>query len=166
VLHCKEPKAQFSNNPTCSRFNMNRRRGHRSYTKGISKLITIGRGPESLLRRPSMVTQEPDSDSYYHYLREDIVEKEDWRCFHTVNGEHHWSIWHMVPNECTTELVVILMCKDLIWSVLLKQAFESLRMSQLRRCSLLANLSSFPISFFLWVAQFSTGGRQTIISIL
>jgi hypothetical protein len=54
-----------------------------------------------------MVTQEPDSDSYYHYLREDIVEKEDWRCFHTVNGEHHWSIWHMVPNECTTELVVI-----------------------------------------------------------
>ncbi|CAK9882974.1 unnamed protein product [Sphagnum jensenii] len=67
-------------------FNMNRRRGHRSYTKGISKLITIGRGPESLLRRPSMVTQEPDSDSYYHYQREDIVEKEDWRCFHTVNG--------------------------------------------------------------------------------
>jgi hypothetical protein len=58
-----------------------------------------------------MVTQEPDSDSYYHYLREDIVEKEDWRCFHTVNGEHDWSIWHMVPNECTTELVDILMCK-------------------------------------------------------
>jgi hypothetical protein len=165
VLCRKESKAQFSNNPACSRFNMNRRRAHRSYAKGISKLITIGRGPESLLRRPAMVTQEPDSDSYYHYQREDIVEKEDWRCFHTVNGEHHWSIWHMVPNECT-ELVFILMCKDLIWSVLLKQAFESLRMSQLRRCSLLAKLSSFPMSFFLWVAQFSTGGRQTIISIL
>jgi hypothetical protein len=40
----KSPKAQFSNNPTCSRFNMNRRRAHRSYSKGISKLITIGRG--------------------------------------------------------------------------------------------------------------------------
>ncbi len=117
-------------------------------------------GPESLLRRPAMVTQEPDSDSYYHYLREDIVEKEDWRCFHTVNGEHHWSVWHMVPNECTTELVVILMCKDLIWSVLLKQAFESLRMSQLQRCSLLGKLSTFPKKFFLWVANSALEGGK------
>jgi hypothetical protein len=36
-----------------------------------------------------MVTQEPDSDSYYHYKREDTVEKEDWRCFHTVDGEYY-----------------------------------------------------------------------------
>ncbi|CAK9877743.1 unnamed protein product [Sphagnum jensenii] len=67
-------------------FTINGPHAHRSYTKGICKLITIRRGPELLLHRPGMVTQEPDSDSYYHYKREDTVEKEDWRCFHTVDG--------------------------------------------------------------------------------
>ncbi|CAM6079958.1 unnamed protein product [Sphagnum tenellum] len=67
-------------------FNMNGPRPHRSYTKRISKLITIGTGRESLLGRPTMVMKEPDSDCYYNYQREDTVEKEDWRCFHTVNG--------------------------------------------------------------------------------
>ncbi|CAM6011988.1 unnamed protein product [Sphagnum balticum] len=67
-------------------FNMNGPRSHRSYTKRISKLITIGTGRESLLGRPTMVMKEPDSDCYYNYQREDTIEKEDWRCFHTVNG--------------------------------------------------------------------------------
>lgn len=58
----------------------------RSVTRGISKLITIGRGPGSRLRRPSMVSpQEADSDGYYNY-RGDTFEQADWRCFSTVNG--------------------------------------------------------------------------------
>ncbi|KAG0595475.1 hypothetical protein M758_UG169300 [Ceratodon purpureus] len=53
---------------------------------GIGKLITIGRGPEALLRRPSMVTQDPDSEGLFNYREGDTFEAADWRCFHTVNG--------------------------------------------------------------------------------
>ncbi|KAG6548451.1 hypothetical protein Mapa_009938 [Marchantia paleacea] len=67
-------------------FKLNGPRHHRSYSRGLNKLITIGRGPELLLRRASMVSpQTSDSDSYYQ--REgDTVEQADWRCFRTVNG--------------------------------------------------------------------------------
>jgi hypothetical protein len=87
-------------------------------------------GPESLLRRPAMVTQEPDSDSYYHYLREDIVEKEDWRCFHTVNGLRIF--------EDVTASKVLFTGKVVYFSKKI-----------------------LPLG-----SKFSTGGRQTILSIL
>ncbi|KAG0630717.1 hypothetical protein M758_1G199400 [Ceratodon purpureus] len=69
-------------------FDINGPRTHsRSVTRGIGKLITIGKGPGSLLKRPSMVLpQEPDSDGYYNYREGDTFEQADWRCFCTVNG--------------------------------------------------------------------------------
>ncbi len=54
----------------------------------LSLTFGLCAGRESLLGRPTMVVKEPDSDCYYNYQREDTVEKEDWRCFHTVNGEY------------------------------------------------------------------------------
>ncbi|KAG0553541.1 hypothetical protein KC19_12G018800 [Ceratodon purpureus] len=53
---------------------------------GIGKLITIGRGSEALLRRPSMVIQDPDSEGLFNYREGDTFEAADWRCFYIVNG--------------------------------------------------------------------------------
>ncbi|XP_024391660.1 protein ENHANCED DISEASE RESISTANCE 2 [Physcomitrium patens] len=66
-------------------FDINRPRTHaRSVTRGIGKLITIGKGP---LRRPSIVSpQELDSEGYYNHREGDTFEHADWRCFCTVNG--------------------------------------------------------------------------------
>ncbi|XP_024530767.1 protein ENHANCED DISEASE RESISTANCE 2 isoform X2 [Selaginella moellendorffii] len=75
-------KLSFINNET--EFNVNGPRYHsKSY---LSKLIYIGRGPESLLRRPSMVAQDPLPAVSYTKQAGDAVEQTDWRCFRTVNG--------------------------------------------------------------------------------
>jgi hypothetical protein len=59
----------------------------RSVTRGIGKLITIGRGPGSRLRRPSVISpQEVDSDGFYNYREGDTFDHADWRCFCVVNG--------------------------------------------------------------------------------
>lgn len=44
-------------------------------------------GPEALLRRPSFMTKDPDSDGLYNYREGDTFELVDWKLFHTVNGE-------------------------------------------------------------------------------
>ena len=63
-----------------------------SCTLFLLVLISLGTGPGSLLRRPSVVTpQEPDSDGYYNYREGDTFEHADWRCFCTVNGDVLWS---------------------------------------------------------------------------
>lgn len=59
----------------------------RSYIKIPRHSIKIGRGPESLLWRPSMVAQDPDDmDNYYKHQKSDAIEQEDWKCIMTVNG--------------------------------------------------------------------------------
>ncbi|KAJ7516221.1 hypothetical protein O6H91_22G048000 [Diphasiastrum complanatum] len=59
--------------------------GVRFSSWSLTKLIYIGRGPDSLLRRPSIVTQEPGFDDFYSNGG-DAIEQADWRCFRTVNG--------------------------------------------------------------------------------
>ncbi|KAJ7566821.1 hypothetical protein O6H91_02G120000 [Diphasiastrum complanatum] len=81
----KQSSRRFMNSE--SEFKLNGpRKNIRSYARGLNKLIYIGRGPGSLLRRPSMVAQEPDSDDFYSKGKSDAVEQADWRCFRTVNG--------------------------------------------------------------------------------
>eukprot|EP00249_Psilotum_nudum_P005386 c18824_g1_i1 orf=416-2629(+) len=59
----------------------------RPYLRSPRNFITIGRGPESLLRRPSMITQDPDDvEDYYKHQEGDAIEQENWRCILTVNG--------------------------------------------------------------------------------
>uniref|UniRef100_A0A7I4E3M8 START domain-containing protein n=1 Tax=Physcomitrium patens TaxID=3218 RepID=A0A7I4E3M8_PHYPA len=63
--------------------------GPRKGSRGIAnigRLITIGKGPEALLRRPSMVAQDPESDGFYNYPQGDTFELADWRCVYIVNG--------------------------------------------------------------------------------
>jgi len=70
-------------------FAINGPRTHsRSASRSIGKLITIGaRGPDGLMRRPSMVSpQDPNSDGVYNHREGDTFEQSDWRCFCTVNG--------------------------------------------------------------------------------
>lgn len=69
-------------------FKLSGRRHHpRSYTRLSRNPITIGRGPESLLWRPSMVAQDPDdADDYFKHHENDAVEQEDWKCIMIVNG--------------------------------------------------------------------------------
>lgn len=59
----------------------------RSYIRVPRNSVTIGRGPESLLWRPSMVAQDPDDiDDYFKHQENDAVEQENWKCILTVNG--------------------------------------------------------------------------------
>eukprot|EP00246_Nothoceros_aenigmaticus_P012192 TRINITY_DN3653_c0_g1_i3.p1 TRINITY_DN3653_c0_g1~~TRINITY_DN3653_c0_g1_i3.p1 ORF type:complete len:725 (+),score=125.57 TRINITY_DN3653_c0_g1_i3:628-2802(+) len=69
-------------------FQLNGPRGHsRSYSSSLTKFIMIGRGPESLLRRPTVIAREQEPESYNFGERDgDTVDQADWRCFVTVNG--------------------------------------------------------------------------------
>ncbi|KAJ7523493.1 hypothetical protein O6H91_18G051900 [Diphasiastrum complanatum] len=81
----KQSSRRFINGE--AEFKLNGPRKHnRAYAKSLNKLIYIGRGPESLMRRPSVVAQEPDSENFYSKGESDAVEQADWRCFRTVNG--------------------------------------------------------------------------------
>ncbi|KAH7420408.1 hypothetical protein KP509_13G006500 [Ceratopteris richardii] len=52
--------------------------------------VRIGRGPDSILLRPSMVAQDPDDvDSEMllsKHLESDTIEQEKWKCILTMNG--------------------------------------------------------------------------------
>ncbi|KAI5083436.1 hypothetical protein GOP47_0003179 [Adiantum capillus-veneris] len=62
----------------------------RSSFKLPRQSVKIGRGPESLLLRPSMVAQDPDDMENEMLLSKhhesDTVEQEKWKCVMTVNG--------------------------------------------------------------------------------
>eukprot|EP00249_Psilotum_nudum_P018129 c26651_g1_i1 orf=256-2565(+) len=58
----------------------------RQYARGWSKLITIGTGPEGLLRRESRVKHEDMSDGYIQEQDGDTVEQHEWRCVYKVDG--------------------------------------------------------------------------------
>ncbi|XP_024522558.1 protein ENHANCED DISEASE RESISTANCE 2 [Selaginella moellendorffii] len=52
----------------------------------LSRLITIGKGPEMLMRARTSMIQEADTDDYFNKRDGDAVEQADWRCFQTQNG--------------------------------------------------------------------------------
>ncbi|KAL3700947.1 hypothetical protein R1sor_018969 [Riccia sorocarpa] len=69
-------------------FKLNGPRHHRSYSRGLNKLITIGgRGSDFLLRRASVISPQAASSENPYFQREgDAVQQADWRCFRTING--------------------------------------------------------------------------------
>ncbi|KAL8254815.1 hypothetical protein R6Q59_033036 [Mikania micrantha] len=62
-----------------------RRRRVRRYAHGLKKLIRIGHGPESLVRRSNLGRHHRPSE-FTEGDAADVVEAHEWRCVCTVNG--------------------------------------------------------------------------------
>lgn len=58
----------------------------RRYAHGVRKLITIGKGPETLLRQSSDLAKASNKKMYFDENKGDAVDPHKWKCIHTVNG--------------------------------------------------------------------------------
>ncbi|XP_059066921.1 protein ENHANCED DISEASE RESISTANCE 2 isoform X2 [Cryptomeria japonica] len=58
----------------------------RRYAHGVRKLITIGKGPETLLRQSSDLDRASNKKMYLDENKGDAVDPHKWKCIHTVNG--------------------------------------------------------------------------------
>ncbi|KAL7093368.1 hypothetical protein ACP275_11G036700 [Erythranthe tilingii] len=58
----------------------------RRYAHGLKKLIKIGQGPETLLRKASGLGANSRLNEYLDADSGDVVEAHEWRCVRTVNG--------------------------------------------------------------------------------
>lgn len=58
----------------------------RRYAKGLTKLITIGRGPEFLFGRDTKSSSDSSADTYGSKHEDFAVDESDWRCVSSVNG--------------------------------------------------------------------------------
>lgn len=66
-------------------FGLGHRPRVRRYAHGLRKRITIGKGPEMLLRKTSNVRKDSDLSSFDN-TEGDVMERHEWKCIHTVNG--------------------------------------------------------------------------------
>ncbi|KAM0026202.1 putative START domain, protein ENHANCED DISEASE RESISTANCE 2, START-like domain superfamily [Helianthus debilis subsp. tardiflorus] len=58
----------------------------RRYAHGLKKLIRIGHGPETLVRRSSNLGRHHRPSEFMEGDAADVVEAHEWRCVRTVNG--------------------------------------------------------------------------------
>ncbi|PWA34521.1 START domain, START-like domain protein [Artemisia annua] len=58
----------------------------RRYAHDLKKLIRIGHGPETLVRRSSILGKHQTPSEFTEGDAEDVVEVHDWRCIRTVDG--------------------------------------------------------------------------------
>lgn len=57
----------------------------RRYAHDLKKLIRIGHGPETLVRRSSILGKHQRTSEFMEGNAEDVVEVHEWRCIRTVN---------------------------------------------------------------------------------
>lgn len=58
----------------------------RRYAHGLRKRITIGKGPEMLLKKTSELGKHSDLGTSFGDAEGDVMEQHKWKCIHTVNG--------------------------------------------------------------------------------
>ncbi|KAK1434748.1 hypothetical protein QVD17_00498 [Tagetes erecta] len=89
----QQAEFELSQNSTRYRFNLEdeidlegRRPRVKRYAHGLKKLIRIGHGPETLVRRSSNLGKHHRPHEFTEGDVADVVEAHEWRCVRTVNG--------------------------------------------------------------------------------
>eukprot|EP00252_Welwitschia_mirabilis_P000858 TRINITY_DN10836_c0_g1_i1.p1 TRINITY_DN10836_c0_g1~~TRINITY_DN10836_c0_g1_i1.p1 ORF type:complete len:747 (+),score=140.44 TRINITY_DN10836_c0_g1_i1:155-2395(+) len=68
-------------------FKLDGHRPHvRKYAHGLRKLITIGGGPEMLIRQSSDLGKVSEKNTYCEDTEGDAMDQHQWKCIHTVNS--------------------------------------------------------------------------------
>ncbi|KAL7589942.1 hypothetical protein Lser_V15G37913 [Lactuca serriola] len=89
----QQAEFELSQSSTRHRLNMEneidlegRRPRVRRYAHDLKKLIRIGHGPESLVRRSSNLGRHQRSNEFMEGDAADVIEAHEWRCVRTING--------------------------------------------------------------------------------
>lgn len=76
----------------------------RRYAKGLTKLTTIGRGSDYLLKKEARGSPKDGGQVYANTQDNDIFDQHDWRCVRTVNGIR---ILEDASSDVTEKMVIL-----------------------------------------------------------